>query len=145
MKTPHLICLLLATCFCSVLANAQVYSWTDEEGNTHYGDKVPEQYHSQSKDITDEVQDKVNVTDTVEKQPSSSANNNSNLNATTAKSAQQSLSGSTAKDSSCAGQWSRYRAAQACFESCSEVMAGGGKNNSKCGHCEDIGKPNCSE
>lgn len=42
--SQKLIPLLLLSMFCSLPAHAKMYKWVDENGQTHFGDKIPTRY-----------------------------------------------------------------------------------------------------
>lgn len=41
-----LVSFFLLFCLCSLPVQAKMYKWVDEDGNTHFGDKIPDKYLS---------------------------------------------------------------------------------------------------
>ncbi len=132
---------LLSLCLLSVsqLLYAEVFTWVDENGKTHYGDRIPEQYKEQA----DEVEVNVNTMPLkenndaskdilkTEKKSSSSSRNNYN---------------NQTKAQTCEQQKAAYEASKQCFERCYASQGGGlyggGVNAAKCS-CTDAKKPKC--
>lgn len=129
--------LLLASC--SLLAQAELYTWVDKNGKKNYGDKVPPEYAKDAKVVESK---KAN---TMEKPPSvyyyqTPRNNQGNQQE------QGQMPAPVTADSSCAAQQQAYEDSLACYNDCRRQ----GKNRqehynnvSACGHCVDVKKPNC--
>jgi hypothetical protein len=132
--------LLFLLIFITLNVNAQVYKWTDENGTTHFGDKVPDKYKKEANDIN--VQP--NVVKTVKSpefkaySPPKRKPKNKVL-----------MYGQSNKkmDTSCSAKWDRYNRSKACFDRCGSDITnfyGGvvGRNNGGCS-CGDVKKPKC--
>ena len=50
-----LISFFLLFFICTLPVQAKMYKWVDEEGNTHFGDKIPNKYlHKKHKELNDQ-------------------------------------------------------------------------------------------
>ena len=133
-----------------LLAMAQVYTWTDEKGRKHFGDQVstPESHRGKPVNIPTP-----NIAQRFEPAPSLVAPSES---ATTAdgtapvassfpdpKAKSKTPTGVAASQEACKAQKQAYQASAACFAACSRPVAGGGRNNARCGHCTPLNSPRC--
>jgi hypothetical protein len=128
---------LLLTC---PLAWSQIYSWVDEDGKKHFGDKIPLQYEDQASEYE---MPEINTSEAIEvqEQPSSSSSNTgSTLSGASSGSIERPASSRPA--SSCAAAHEEYQRSVSCYEKC-RVLVGGRINISRCGGCKNVKKPNC--
>jgi len=110
-------------------ALAEIYSWEDEEGKTHYGDSVP-----------DEKAD-VQVIPEVETNSINLEERNQEGRGILSSSQSRETKRSTGThQSEYDRQLQEYNESQACFASCRQHSAGG-YNNSACGHCKEVSRP----
>lgn len=132
---------------------ARIYTWTDEQGITHYGDRVPDQYLERA----DNVEIKTNVAAPAPSSPP--------LSIPSSTSKPQFKSGSKEGNKpqlqeefvqtdpeqqaiqECRSEWRLYERAQACIASCgsdtSSFSGTGLGRKLKCG-CPQIEKPDCA-
>jgi hypothetical protein len=118
----------------SPLALSQIYSWVDENGRKHFGDKIPQEYQDQASPY--EISD-INTTPAVEfqEQPASSPSK-------TGSSRSSASSGSSKRASSCEAAQQEYQRSVSCYGKCRSLV-GGGNNVTRCGHCKNVKKPDC--
>jgi hypothetical protein len=143
-------------------AHAEIYSWVDDNGKKHFGDRVPEKYKDQADNVelkmyqpteqdieetkrrTDELIQNRKLMESTHRSVSSSRN-------TSKKNKKQ--YGSTYDK-----QMAEYQSAKACFAACQTKVPSapylkqgpGGSyaspgrmviNNDACGHCKNVKKP----
>lgn len=134
--------------------HAQVYTWVDENGVKHYGDRIPEKFrqsanqvdanwHEPSADELAEARTRVNAT----KPNRRRANNQVRYSASpaTTNGAQKNYSNDYER------KVAEYEESRACFKKCQVRIPGGwnprtgsfpgGFDNSACGHCTSVPKP----
>ena len=132
--------LALTLLFFSSLALGQVYSWVDENGKKHFGDKIPPQYQNQASEYdlketntsqATEVQKKSRVQQ-VDSNTSwyTDRDNRNSYNTST-------RSTSSSSSSSCEAQKRAYEESKWCFESCRRQRG----NVGNCGHCKQMKNP----
>jgi hypothetical protein len=133
-----LLCLLI-----SPLALSQIYSWVDENGKKHFGDKIPPQYQDQGSEH--QLSD-INTSEAVQVEPAKRSSQNSQsmpwaeIDTEAIQRSHNSLpSMPTAQPSGCAGQKAAYKQSSDCFAICRR----GSSNVASCGHCKQMKKPQC--
>jgi hypothetical protein len=135
--------LAMVLLFASPLAWSQVYSWVDENGRKHFGDRIPQKYQDQAAEVE---MGETNSSQAVVSRPRSSSQSGNRSRSTSGSgspspSEVDSSSGSADLDS-CEAQQAAYSRAQSCWAQCRK----GGKINaarSACRSCENIKKPRC--
>ncbi len=133
----------------SPLAFCQVYSWVDENGKKHFGDRIPEQYRDQGSEYE---MGQTNSSDAVKPQarpqpkPSSNQYSYENYKPIANKPASNSRS-KYSNPNSCEAQKEAYARAQACWSRCREYRADGSSrinaSGSACRGCSNMKKPSC--
>jgi hypothetical protein len=150
-KLSKLITLIIVGLSLANPASAQIYSWVDENGKTHFGDRVPEKYKKQSEDLTEETSVN-NVSDAVEPRQPVYIPDQKNRTSTSLNSSSKTNSQQPSNSNSCQAQWAAYRSAEACYNQCAQnysnnVPGSHGqtytRNTSACGRCRDAKKPSC--
>jgi hypothetical protein len=128
--------LLLAT----PLAWSQIYSWVDENGKKHFGDKIPLEYQDQASEY--EVSE-INTSKSVEvrEQPSSSSSYTGS-SGSGASSGSFERPNSSRRASSCEAAQQEYQRSVSCYAKCRSLV-GGINNVTRCGHCKNVKKPDC--
>ncbi len=144
----------------SVPAQAEIYTWVDENGKKHFGDRVPEKYKTQADNV------ELNMYQPTAEEIAETQRRNQEMERTRRRmessrraSSSSSRGGyvttaSTSKSrssNSCADQKARYEEAKRCFAGCQTRVAappwqgrrGTVLNNDNCGHCTNVSKPSC--
>jgi hypothetical protein len=124
----------------SPLAWSEIYSWVDENGKKHFGDKIPPEYQDQASPY--ELSE-INTSEAVEvqKQPSSSSSSTGSSRSG-ASSGSLDRPTSSGRASSCEVAKQEYQRSLSCYANC-RVLVGGVNNISRCGNCKNVKKPNC--
>ena len=133
--------LLVALSLAASSAAAQIYSWVDEQGKTHYGDRVPQKYQSKGDAITLSPHNSVDLgTSALPPTPARRASHSPKRASSYSKPTQQKGKRKQAK-SACEAQKQAYKMSKACFSQCR--MHGGGINKAMCTSCRDMKRPSC--
>lgn len=134
-----------------LLAGAQIYTWTDEQGRKHFADEVGTPEHQRTTPV------KVSPPNLVERfvPPAQSAQSadgdaaaqGAGSGATpTAPPApsqgQRSPSRSSSREQACKAAKAAYEASLACFQGCGRRVVYG-TDNSACGECQQLPMPDC--
>jgi hypothetical protein len=133
-KRRFFISIAASLLLASPLAWSQIYSWVDENGRKHFGDKIPQEYQDQASQYE---MPEINTTPAVEvrEQPSSSSSQ-------TGSSRSGASSGSSKRASSCEAAQQEYQRSVSCYAKCRSLV-GGVNNVTRCGHCKNVKKPDC--
>jgi len=129
---------------------SQVYTWVDEGGNKHFGDRVPEKYRNNSNAIDLK---KTNTTPIREANKSISAvlgkpkpkpkpKHESTVRERKVLEKKDVSSKSKVKQSECSAQFAKYNESMRCFSTCRN--SNGGINRAKCPSCTNVVRPSCS-
>jgi hypothetical protein len=138
-------------CFAQI-SQAQVYTWTDENGKRHFGDEVstPEnRRESPVKVPPPNIAERFTPTLKSDSASQTSGEVGSNAPPAIPAQGQRSQSGAGAKQSQnmCEAQKQAYASSAACFAACGRTICTRGqgcrRNNSECGHCQAMSPPNC--
>ena len=131
------------------LAFGQVYSWVDENGKKHFGDRIPPQYQDQADEYdlkeTNSSQkiERVEYVQPTQRRTTSASSNQRGV---------EDFFGSQAgvNGGSCEAQKAAYKRAQDCWAQCRTVGAYGGRgggavnaSHSACRSCQNLPKPKC--
>ena len=145
--------LLLALTFiflgAGIVAHGQVYSWVDENGKKHFGDRIPPQYQDQAAEYEMKETNSAKAVEHVEYATPTQRPRSSGRSVAT--SGQFGLSGgsrSSAGGGSCEAQKAAYERAQACWGNCRQFNSSGGRAginaaHSACKKCQNLSKPKC--
>jgi hypothetical protein len=121
----------------ATLAQAELYTWVDKNGEKHYGDTVPPEHAKHAQPVetkqTNSMQSPPSVNYYDPPRPSGST-------------VQPDDTQTADETNSCEAQQQAYDASMACFNECRKHTKIRGKkinNVSECGHCTDAPKPNC--
>jgi Domain of unknown function (DUF4124) len=145
----HKITFLLLSSLSLAAQAADLYKWTDEKGQVHYGDapagqeKKVEKIQPLGVDLTDEQRQDAAARRTRETSAADSARQARENEARPVR-ARRSLTGQAGKaaqDSSCEAQKQRYRASQSCFAP--YVTVDGAVKAEAYKHCTQIAEPQC--
>lgn len=144
MRAIYLVVFLLV---CSA-ASAEIYRWTDENGKVHFGDRVPEQYRTNTENLevkahnvleSDMKRGYVPREQVTQHEPGAVA---SQPPRRSEKAPPQTTLRSSIDE--CQNQWQSYYQSKACFDSCAiYIRAGTARNVSNCGHCQAVSLPTC--
>lgn len=132
---------VLLACFIQLSAAAEIYSWVDERGKKHYGDRVPEKYRDQGNNVSVSP---TNTFDGPAATPAPTAVYAPSPWDSRPKPKPASKTASrqpTATAGSCKEQMLEYRRSQVCFARCQ--MQNGRINAAKCSGCKNMTKPRC--
>ncbi len=138
------ITLLLTLCFAH--SQAEIWTWTDENGVKHYGQEVPEKYREQANSL-ETNQHKPSDKDVAEaeqrvrswQQQNAEFTRDQKIKDQAAKKAKQEKAKQQAQKKK--QNASEYEKSVACFAKCRRRVASGALDNSKCGHCKAVPKP----
>lgn len=135
----------------SLLAIAQVYTWTDEQGRTHFGDEVTTPanqretpVHIPAANVAEPF--KPDTPPSVPSVPDAPAEVAAPVPSmvTDPQTGLPQRPGVAAEQEACQAQNEAYQASRACFAECSTLnKPGSGRNNAQCGHCTPLTKPRC--
>ena len=130
---------------------AEIYKWVDENGKTHFGDRVPEKYQKKAGNV------EVKIHQPTEEDIAEAENRNAELinsrmlMETSNRSTRTSQSATRRKTKQYSSdydrQMSEYRESKSCYASCqvrrpkSPRGSGSYLDNSACGHCKNVSKP----
>ena len=131
---------LLALLFllASPLSLGQIYSWVDENGNKHFGDKIPPEYQDQASEY--EVPE-TNSAQAIEPQTRRQAISRPRQAPAREQTQNDSMPTQAAREPrTCEERKAAYAESTACFNSC---RTGSSNNIANCGHCKQMKKPNC--
>jgi hypothetical protein len=134
--------IVLALCIATGVipnASAAVYSWVDEHGKQHFGDKVPEQYQEISKEVDTSNTNSVPLGEINQANRTTSGQIESKSNTSKIQSPKAQTSG-TSTERSCQQKQAAYNESRSCYSSCRNVAT---NNVSKCGHCQNLKNPDC--
>ena len=144
MKTRSLLSLAIALALAGV-AHAELFKWVDENGKTHYGDRVPDRYQKQQKALK------------VEKSPSQAdrdaalQRNRKEKTAADALKAQRDAKAEAAgkpskpaaaappNETACQKEWRVFLEAKTCFQPFR--TATGGIRAEAYEHCKEVAEP----
>lgn len=135
----------------SLLAIAQVYTWTDEQGRKHFGDEVTTPGNQRETPVNIPPP---NVAEPFKPDTPPAAPSAPDAPAEVAAPVPAALTdpmagtpkrpGVAAEQEACKAQNEAYEASKACFAECSTLnKPGSGRNNAQCGHCTPMTKPRC--
>ena len=140
--------LILLLVFIAGLTNAATYKWIDEQGNTSFGDSVPNKYKARAIEVEikdTSVQD--NQNQPVIKEPSDKARSSTTTNQEQPENVKTIQSSPVTniqinKEDNCREQLRKYKESQDCFAP--YVIQGGIKEEALL-HCTALPKPDCTE
>lgn len=141
--------------------SAEVYTWIDENGVKHFGDKIPEKYQQQAKDV------KINTRQPTPEEVEAASDRIKRMKSVRLPGAQHSNKREVRRkqtkkkeyNSEYERQMAEYRESQACFAKCSKrnsphsrhvrtpdgglqyIPGNAGLDNSACGHCKSVTLP----
>jgi hypothetical protein len=127
------LCFSLILLFVSPPTWSEIYTWVDENGKKHFGDKIPSQYQDQATEYRVPETNRSAAVETPERAPTASSNDSS---------APQTLSAGIPKSqqlTGCEALKAEYNKSRMCYEDC-KLPTG---NIARCGHCKQMKKPNC--
>lgn len=135
--------LVIAACLICALASAgEIYRWTDEKGQVHYGDAVPGAYQGVAKPVE---LNNVEVSDEERQAAAIRLQEEKNLLQRNAESVQPAAapqpSPSPSEPGSCEEQWRKYDESWACFNP--YRTAYGAVKAEAFKHCTAIPAPSC--
>jgi hypothetical protein len=134
--------IILALCIANgaiTIASAEVYSWVDEHGKQHFGDKVPEQYQKISKEVDTSNINSVPLSDINQANQNTSRQIEKDNNKKELQPPKAQASG-TSNSQSCQQKTAAYNKSLSCYSRCRNAAI---NNVSKCGHCQNLKKPDC--
>jgi hypothetical protein len=111
----------------------EIYTWVDENGKKHFGDKIPREYEDKATQYEISETNRSAAVEITEKAPTTSP-----YVSTTLEPSGQGLRKSQAP-ASCAELKEQYKKSRQCYEAC-KLPTG---NIARCGHCPQMKKPNC--
>jgi hypothetical protein len=111
----------------------EIYTWVDENGKKHFGDKIPPEYEDKATQYEVPETNRSAAVEIKERAPTTSS-----YGGTAPRLSDQGLSKSQ-QPTSCAGLKEQYEKSRQCFEAC-KLPTG---NIARCGHCQQMKKPNC--
>jgi hypothetical protein len=130
---------------------AEIYKWVDENGKTHFGDRVPEKYQQKAGNVEVKIHQPTEE-DIAEAEDRNSELINSrmlmessNRSTSTSRSAPRKKTRQYASDYD--RQMAEYRESKSCYAACqvrtpkSPRVGGTYLDNSACGHCKNVTKP----
>jgi hypothetical protein len=139
----------------AVPSQAEIFKWVDENGDTHFGDRVPEQYQKKADNVELNIrQPTAAEVAEAEKRNADMANSRLLMETSTRSTRSSKTSaGDTAKQyekkyaSDYDRQMAEYNASKSCYAACqvrtpkSPLVGGTYLDNSNCGHCKSVKKP----
>ncbi|MCX2979565.1 DUF4124 domain-containing protein [Halieaceae bacterium IMCC14734] len=134
---------------------AEIFKWVDENGKTHFGDRVPEQYQEKADNV------EVNIRQPTAAEIAEAEQRNSAMSSSRQSMESSSRSTRSSKttdrdivkqhekkyDSDYDRQMAEYNASKSCYAGCqvrtpkSPLVGGTFLDNSNCGHCKSVKKP----
>lgn len=135
--------LLCGLLLCGRPVAAEVYKWVDENGKTHFGDAVPEQYQAQQETLNPEANIVESDLKKGYKPAPPAADPRWTVQPPTLRMPPVRSPVPTAgTGGDCESQWAAYQRAKVCFNHCGTETSSGGRNVSRCA-CTDVPKPRC--
>jgi hypothetical protein len=143
-------------------AQAEIFKWVDENGKTHFGDRVPEKYQQKAANVELKIHQptEADIAE-AEKRNSEFISSRKSMESTqkslrTARSTSRKKSGQSASGQG--GKMAEYQQSKACFAACQvrrpkapvtrrgqgysyTVPGGSYLDSSACGHCKNVTKP----
>lgn len=120
---------------------SQVYTWVDEGGNKHFGDKVPEKYRNNSNAIDVKETNTTPIRESNESISGALGKPNPENTVKERKVLEEKEVSSKARTSECSAQFAKYNESMQCFSSCKN--SNGGINHAKCPNCTNVVRPSC--
>ena len=133
--------IVFSACMLVQLAQAQIFSWVDEQGVKHFGDQVPEKY---KKDKSEVSLNKLNTAQSVDTAKLNKLSENikaSNDKREESKPELEEVATEQTKPQTCEEQIEEYEKSYACFDTCRN--ANGSINRAKCPDCVSVTRPAC--
>lgn len=137
-------CVLVIALMFAGTANAEVYTWIDEDGEKHFGDSVPTgQTGSASKLELEEVNVISGNDGSRGRDRVGTHNEPGNKSAVAGKTKDErpTKQGQTSENESCKAAVAEYEKSVECFNKCRNVN--GSINRAKCPDCVDVPRPGC--
>lgn len=138
-------------CFAQI-SQAQVYTWTDENGKRHFGDEVStpgNRRESPVKVPPANVAERFTANPKSDSAPQTTGEAGSNAPQSIPTQGLKPPGGLGVKESQarCKAQKQAYASSVACFAACGRTVCVDHRecrrNNAACGHCQDTPRPNC--
>lgn len=144
VKTRPLLSLAVALAF-SGAAHAELFKWVDENGKTHYGDRVPERYQKQRKAL--QVQKAPSQADRdaavqrlqKERNAADALTAQRNAKAEAAGKPAKPAAAAPANETPCQKEWRVFLEAKTCFQPFR--TATGGIRAEAYEHCKEVAEP----
>jgi hypothetical protein len=143
--------LFLVLLFLAFPVQAEIYKWVDENGKTHFGDRVPEKYQEKADNVELKMHQPTEEDIAEAENRNAALTNSRKLMETSNRSTRTSSSAPRKKTRQYASdydrQMSEYRQSKSCFSACqvtrpkSPHIGGTYLDNSACGHCTNAKKP----
>ena len=139
---------LLIAC-ASPLALSQVYSWVDENGKKHFGDRIPPQYQDQASEYKIAEPNSAEAVEPTTRRPVQTSPYSTRSSSDSAGSrTRYENHGTVASDGSCQARKAAYERAQECWGQCRQYNAYSGTSkinaaSQRCSRCPNLEKPRC--
>jgi len=145
-KTSILVLItLFSLSFFSGTVMSEIYTWVDENGKKHFGDRIPDEYRTKSNSVDLKNANTIPSRKIDYPAPSvskkSKAKNSNKKNKVVVK--KKVPSKAKNRDMECKEQFAKYKKSIRCFSACRN--AGGGINLAKCPKCTNVPRPRCSQ
>jgi len=145
-------------------SHAEIYTWVDENGKKHFGDKVPPEYQEQINAVEVDVRqpspEELVRARAIATEQAKAVIDSRNSRAANMKpehkvpeSSEPALTAEQYAKTTCERKKQLYKESEDCYSKCTQqnVLRSPGslrvvkhvRNTSNCGHCQDYKKPNC--
>ena len=130
---------------------AEIYKWVDENGKTHFGDRVPEKYQKKAGKVEVKIHQPTEQDIAEAENRNAELTNSRKLMETSNRATRSSRSTPRKKTKQYASDYDRqmaeYRVSKSCYAACqvrrtkAPFQSGSYLDNSACGHCTNVTKP----